>query len=346
MNPVKKIWIDLDNSPHVPFFYPIICQLEKRDYDLLITIRDGFQVRELAHYYGLPFIPVGQHSGKNKVLKLSGLFYRAGQLMPYMSHFKPDLALSHGSRSQMIYAGTFRIPSVEFSDYEFARNIPFFPATWLMTPEAIPTEMLTYKKGFYKYPGIKEDVYVPDFKPDAKTTGDLYADRSKIFVLLRPPATEAHYHNPESERILDAVIDHVTAHADARIVLLPRNHAQRIAIQSKWDRLFKDKKIVVPPNVVNGLDLIWHSDLVISGGGTMNREAAALGVPVYSIFRGKIGAIDRYLAGQKRLVLIETAEEAYSKIFIRPRDKSRPLEKKSNGTLKVIIENLEKIARG
>ncbi|OGC02730.1 hypothetical protein A2V82_09400 [candidate division KSB1 bacterium RBG_16_48_16] len=215
-----------------------------------------------------------------------------------------------------------------------------------MAPEAVPTEMLAYKKGYYKYPGIKEDVYVPDFKPDAKITGDLFADRGKIFILLRPPATEAHYHNPESEGILDAVIDHVAGHEDTQMVLLPRNGAQRIALQSKWNRLFENKKIVVPPNVVNGLDLIWHSDLVISGGGTMNREAAALGVPVYSIFRGKIGAIDRYLAGQNRLVLIETAEEACSKIFIRPRDKNGPLEKKSNSTLKVIVENLEKIAGG
>jgi len=47
-----KIWIDLDNTPHVPFFKPIIRELEKRGHEVVLTARDAFQVCELADRMG------------------------------------------------------------------------------------------------------------------------------------------------------------------------------------------------------------------------------------------------------------------------------------------------------
>jgi hypothetical protein len=145
----------------------------------------------------------------------------------------------------------------------------------------------------------------------------------ELLVTVRPPATEAHYHNPESDRLLKAALIFLTAQHDVRVVLLPRNDRQSAALRKEWGEQIAKGKIVIPAQVMDGLNLIWHSDLVISGGGTMNREAAALGVPVYSIFRGKMGAVDRYLAGAGRLVFVEHVEDIYTKIVLKRREPAR-----------------------
>jgi predicted glycosyltransferase len=126
----------------------------------------------------------------------------------------------------------------------------------------------------------------------------------------------------------------------ARVVLLARNQKQEDAIRAEWPGLFASSKIVVPPGAVDGLNLIWHSEMVISGGGTMNREAAALGVPVYSIFRGHIGAVDRYLANLGRLTLIDSVADVEKKIRLERRPRSSGPRTGSNETLNRIVENV------
>jgi len=83
--------------------------------------------------------------------------------------------------------------------------------------------------------------------------------------------------------------------------------------------------------------------LVISGGGTMNREAAALGVPVYSVFRGKIGAVDNYLARRGRLVLLETVEDVHTKIVIARRKRPAGPEKQSESILNDIVAHITSV---
>jgi predicted glycosyltransferase len=138
-------------------------------------------------------------------------------------------------------------------------------------------------------------------------------------VTIRPPATEAHYHNPEAEILLDAVFELLATIPQVKVILLPRNQKQEVALQRTHPELFACGKVRVPGAVVDGLNLVWHSDLVISGGGTMNREAAALGVPAYSIFRGHIGAVDRHLAATGRLVLLESVEDVKNKLIVKQR---------------------------
>jgi uncharacterized protein len=170
----SKIWIDIDNSPHVPFFRPIIEELENRGCQILLTARDCFQVCGLMDMFRFKYVRVGRHSGKNKARKLAGLFIRAGQLAPCVIKEKPDLAVSHGSRAQMILARMLGIPSACGDDYEPAKEIPFFKADWYFMPEVIPDNAMRMDKDhIIKYPGIKEDVYVPDFKPDSSIKNKL-----------------------------------------------------------------------------------------------------------------------------------------------------------------------------
>ena len=337
----KKIWIDLDNSPHVPFFAPIIEELERQGCSVILTARDCFQVCELADLYRFEYKRIGRHYGKNKFMKAAGTIFRALQLLPVAFKEKPDLVVSHGSRSQLLTATATRVRSVVIFDYEFAKPLPGLSPTWVMAPEVIPTSAVQFDtRRILKYPGIKEDVYVPRFKPDPSIVSELQLNPNHIIVTLRPPANEAHYHNPESESLFRAVMEMLRDSPNTTAVLLPRNGKQGKAIQSSWPELFASGKVRIPARAVDGLNLIWHSDLVISGGGTMNREAAALGIPVYSIFRGRIGAVDRYLADAARLVLVESVAEVRAKIALRRRERPTLEAHYDNTALAQVVANI------
>jgi hypothetical protein len=340
----RKIWIDLDNSPHIPFFIPIIKELEQRGYSVLVTARDCFQVLGLAQLHGLPHRVIGRHYGKSRILKIAGLCVRALQLVPTVLRERPYMAISHGSRAQLAACWLLRIPSAVIIDYEFAQGLKVTQPRWVMCPEIVaPSAVRSYHENrIFTYPGIKEDVYVPRFTPNPDLRAELGLEPGDIVVTIRPPATEAHYHNPESEALLDSVLAMLAAIPDAKIILLPRNQRQEAELRRAWPDLFAKGKVRVP-GVVDGLNLIWHSDLVISGGGTMNREAAALGVPVYSIFRGPIGAVDRYLASTGRLILLESTEDVRHKIVVQRRDGRRAPESAGGSTLRSIVENIVRV---
>ena len=310
----KKIWIDLDNSPHVPFFRPIIEELKKRNCEVIITARDAYQVRELVEFYGVSARMVGKHYGKDKVLKALGTCWRALALTAIMRKENPDLAVCHGSRGMLIASFLLKIPSIVMMDYEFTAKMPRIQPTWLLVPSVALDEQHKDGPKIVRYPGIKEDVYLSKFQPDTTLRRRLAVENNDLLITVRPPATEAHYHNPESDTLLTAVLNRFVSLPDCRVLLLPRNKRQESQLRSDWPAAVASGKILIPEHVEDGMNLIWNSDLVISGGGTMNREAAAMGVPVYSIFRGKIGGVDSYLADQGRLILIETVEDVRTKI--------------------------------
>ena len=337
----KKIWIDLDNSPHVPFFLPIIEELRGRGYQVLVTARDSYQVCELLDLYNLQCEVIGGHWGKNRLFKILSTCVRTIQLLPVIVRHKPDLAVSHGSRAQVLASYLFKIPTIAMWDYEFTSKMQFLHSAWFLTPEYIPDPIdVKAKARMRKYPGLKEDVYVPRFHPDASLRHQLGITPDDVMITVRPPATEAHYHNPEAEALLEAAMNRFMERAEPRVVLLPRNERQAARLRKTWRAWISSGRILIPEHAVDGLNLIWSSDLVVSGGGTMNREAAALGVPVYSIFRGRIGAVDRYLVQQGRLVLIENADDVRTKITLIPRDRSVKPRTGKRPALEVIINNI------
>jgi len=341
----KKIWVDIDNSPHVPFFRPIIEKLREREYEVLVTARDAYQVRELLEFYGVTSRIVGKHHGKQKLFKALGTCWRALALRKIVKEAKPDLAINHGSRGCLLACAFLGIPSVTLLDYEFTTKVPTIRPTWLMVPTVVPDDQLPIGSKVLKYPGIKEDVYLPGFHPDPSLKKRLGIAPNDLLVTVRPPAIEAHYHNPESEPLLAEALKRFVATENTQIILLPRNKRQEAALRSGWSEAIATGKILIPQHVEDGLNLIWNSDLVISGGGTMNREAAAMGVPVYSIFRGHIGAVDRYLSNQGRLVLLETTEDVRTKIKAVHRGRlTRPLSGVRSSALETIVRNIVAIA--
>jgi len=341
-----KIWIDLDNTPHVPFFIPIIRELERHGHQVVLTARDAFQVCELADEKGLRYVKIGHHYGKNPFMKVFGLLWRSAQLMPFYLRQRPALAISHGARSQILLCKLLRIPTVLIGDYEHSRSAPMASPKWMIAPDSLFGHRFSVKANRLRlFRGIKEDVYVPEFKPDLSLLNELGLRHDEMVITVRPPANEAHYYNPESDVLFVELMSRICRTPGVRAVLLPRHHLQEQALRADYPEWFEDSKTIVPSRAVDGLDLIWYSDLVVSGGGTMNREAAALGVPVYSIFRGKTGAVDRRLEQEGRLILIKSAKEVWTRIQFILRDKSCIPNNKPRPALDDIINFIEEIVQ-
>jgi hypothetical protein len=339
-----KIWIDLDNTPHVPFFIPIIEELRRRGYQVVLTARDAFQVCQLADDKGLPYTKIGRHYGRNPVMKILGLLWRSAQMVPFCLGQRPALALSHGSRSQVLLGNLLRIPTVLTTDYEYGRALPLARSRWLVLPEALKdSELLRDMRRVRYYRGIKEDVYVPYFKPDPSILDHLGLSSSDIVVAVRPPASEAHYHVPASDDLLCVLMARIGQTPGLRAVLLPRNAHQAKELREGHPEWFVGAKTVIPAGTVDGLSLLWFSDVIVSGGGTMNREAAALGIPVYSIFRGKTGAVDRRLEREGRLIMIRDAQDVWERIRFVARDKTGNPEVSPKPALADIVGHVEAI---
>jgi hypothetical protein len=244
----------------------------------------------------------------------------------------------------MLGIRSINIADYEYADFRLTTWIGSVQKKWIMTPEVIPADIFE-KAGLLKshilhYPGIKEDVYVPFFHPDPSIKDDLGLQPSDVVVTIRPPASEAHYHNPESEKLLMAVFELLGRHPEVKTVLLPRTHKQEAELRHARPELFATGRIVVPKHAVNGLDLIWYSDVVISGGGTMNREAAALGIPVYSLFRGTMGAVDKHLAETGKLVLLESEQDVYEKLKLAPRTKALAPRQTQKVALDAVVNHI------
>lgn len=341
----KKVWIDLDNSPHVPFFVPIMETLKQRGAEIMLTARNTYQVCDLLELFQLRCHVVGRHYGKNKMMKVLGNTTRALQLTPGIARSHPDLAVSHGSRAQVLVGKALGIPTVLMQDYEFSTRTGFLEADWVLTPEVVPNRaMCSRPERVLKYPGLKEDVYALGFIPKRSILYELNISNDDLLITLRPPATEAHYHNPQSDVLFAETLrfidrPHVTT------IVLPRSPNQEQAIRREWCSLISSGRVIIPDKAIDGLNLIWFSDLVISGGGTMNREAAALGTPVYSIFRGKIGAVDKYLAEEGRLTLIEDAAQIREKIVLRRWNRPAHPDQRNRRALNSIVENISTILK-
>ncbi|MFX0195077.1 MAG: DUF354 domain-containing protein, partial [Candidatus Hodarchaeota archaeon] len=298
--------------------------LERLGHEVALTARDCFQTCGLLDLAELKYKKIGKHFGKKAICKIAGLLIRTLQLYAFARGKGFSVAVNHGSPSQTLSAFLLRIPCVGMTDYEHQSDL-YFMLSKMLVPEVIPDDVLRTKKvttdKLVKYRGIKEEVYAGDFEADPAILDDLNIEPTKVIISIRPPATEAHYHNPESEYLLSAVIASLCKKRNVVMVVLPRTEKQRQAILKLAGQ--DSEKIIMPKKVLHGLNLIWHSDLVISGGGSMNREAAALGVPAYSIFAGEIGAVDRYLERRGRLHLISSPDDI-KRIRIEKRTHEQP----------------------
>jgi predicted glycosyltransferase len=306
-----RIWIDLGNSPHVPFFKALAGEFESRRHEIIWTARDYAQTVELARNAGIDAEVFGTHGGKNVLAKGAKFGKRVLDLIFWARGRKVDLVVSHNSQEPLVAARVLGIRSVTLMDYEHhpGNHLSFRAAKRVIVPASFPDEALrkfgVTKRKLRRFNGIKEDVYLADFKADPGFSDELAPlgiGADDILVVVRPHAPEALYHRQHENVLLDRLLDHLAGFEKTKIVLLPRKSYQGDQLRSKHPQ----RNIVIPDHALDGANLIAAADMVFSGGGTMNREAAALGVPAYTVFAGEPAAIDAYLIDEGRLRTVET----------------------------------------
>jgi uncharacterized protein len=293
-----RVWVDLTNSPHVLVLRPVIEILRRDGHDVEVTARDFAQTLELLDRHGIEHTAIGRHRGGRLASKATGLVSRSFALRRWARGRAFDLAIGHGSNDVSLAAASLRVPSATAFDYEWARvqhGLNCRLARAVVVPEAIPPSRLDRYGASGKlrrYPGLKEEYYLADFEPDRGVLEELGLDAAKPLAVVRTPPEVSLYHrfeNTQFATVLERLRD------QGQTVVLPRTAAQR-------EELARAGGYVVPEQAIDAPSLVALADLVVSAGGTMNREAVALGTPVYTTFEGRLGAVDERLIAEGRLL--------------------------------------------
>jgi predicted glycosyltransferase len=289
-------------SAHVLVFRPLIQLMRARGDEVEITARDYAQTLQLLELHGLDAEVIGKHGGRSRLAKLRAMERRLRSLRRWAKPRAFDIALAHGSHELTMTARRLGIPSATTFDYEFAwlqHQLGCRAATKVVVPDAIPPERLerygARPPKLLQYAGLKEEYYLADFEPDRMVLEDLALDPARVLVVLRPPPDVSLYHR-HSNPLFPQTVDSLGRHERVQAVVLPRTDEQRAFVE----RLALPS-LVVPTRAVDAQSLIALADLVVSAGGTMNREAAALGVPVWTTYGGRLGGVDEELIRQGRL---------------------------------------------
>ncbi len=297
-----RIWVDLTNSPHVLVLRPIIDVLRARGAEVRVTARDFAQTIQLCERLGVEHEVIGRHRGERLVAKAIGLADRSAALTRWARRAgRFDLALGHGSNDVTVAARLLRIPCSTMFDYEWAtvqHTINCRLAQAVVVPEAIPPERLDRygaRRKLQRYPGLKEEYYLADFEPDRAVIDELGLDDAQPIAVVRTPPSVSLYHRFEND-LFARVLDRLRG---TQTVVLPRVEQQRAQLDG----------FVVPERAIDAQSLVALADVVVSAGGTMNREAVALGTPVWTTFEGRLGAVDERLIAEGRLRRLEDPEQ-------------------------------------
>lgn len=303
------IWVDCTAAAHPLVLRPIIERLEARGHGVMVTAREYGQTLGILDRLGIPCTAVGSHGGASAPGKGRALVGRSARLARIAWTRRPDLALAHGSVDLAVVSSLYRIPSAQMQDYEFAgwqRQIAFRAARKVLMPDSIPLERLrkigAKERKLVRYPGLKEEYYLADFTPDAGVLDELGLDREKVLVVVRPPPETSEYHARND--VYGEAIRYLAESGSVQAVVIPRTEGQGSEV-----RAMGADNLIVPERAIDAQSLIAYADLVVSAGGTMNREAVALGTPVFTTFAGRMGGVDEGLIAAGRLrVLADPAE--------------------------------------
>ena len=304
-----RVWFDMTAPAHPIVLRPVIERLSAAGHDVHVTARDYAQTLGILDRLGIPYQAIGRHGGASRPRKLAALLSRTARMGLIGRRGRFDLAIAHGSNDLPLAAAALGIPAVNTFDYEWAtvqHRIGCRLAARVVVPEWIPPERLrpygVTDDKLRRYPGLKEEYYLADFEPDARVPHSLGVDPSRIVAVLRPPPDVSLY-QPASNLIFPQVLRELGSRDDVHAVVVPRTEQQREDV-----RALRLPSVIVPEQAIDAQSLIALADLVVSAGGTMNREAVALGTPVYGTFSGRLGGVDEELIRSGRLRRLTSVE--------------------------------------
>lgn len=306
-----RVWVDLTNTAHVVVLRPLVELLERAGHEVAITARPLSHTVELLERWGHPHTVLGRHGGAGRFGKARAAAGRVGEMVRFGVRRGFDCALAHGSTDLPAACRALGIPSTTTFDYEWAalqHHVGCRLASRVLVPKAIPPERLAQYGArppkLVWYPGLKEEYYLYDFEPDPGVLGELGLEGDEVLCVVRTPPDYALYLRDAEGELLTSLLRRLSRTPDTQTVVLPRTGAQAEGIRS-----IGGASLVLPHRAVDGRSLVAFADVLVSAGGTMNREAAVLGTPVWSVFEGRLGAVDELLAREGRLRFLRDPDE-------------------------------------
>jgi predicted glycosyltransferase len=336
-----RVWIDLANSPHVPLLVPVVSALEEDGHEVLLTARDHAQTLELARRHWPAVETFGGPSPGGRLAKGAAIARRADALRRFARSRRPRVAFSHGSYAQLVAARLAGVPAATMMDYEHqpANHLSFRLARKVIVPEVFPASALqrcgARPRKVIRYPGFKEELYLANFRPHGGVLDQLDLDDEKVIAVMRPPPDGALYHRSVNRRF-DDLFQLAASRADVQTILLPRTPVQAA-------RYGGHARVRIPHRAVDGSSLLAAADLVIGGGGTMNRESAVLGTPTYTVFAGELAAVDAELIRLGRMSDLRRAG-VVPRFEKKPRPSTRDTAR-AEPIMEAILGTLTELAR-
>jgi len=305
-----RVWFDLTNTAHVLVLRPLVELLERDGHEVEITARPLSHTLELLDDWDHPYTAIGRYGGASRAGKARAAAERLPRMIRFARGRRFDCALAHGSTDLPPACRVLGIRNTTMFDYEWAvlqHHVNCRLATRVLVPDAIPPDPLARYGArppkLVQYPGLKEEYYLSAWEPDRRALEELSVDTGRVVALVRTAPSYALYLGGSENALLPRVLRHLSA-SGVQTVVLARTPEQRAAIAS-----LSLRDVVIPARAVDGRSLVAFADLLVSAGGTMNREAAVLGTPVWSTFEGRRGAVDEQLAREGRLRFLTAPEQ-------------------------------------
>jgi uncharacterized protein len=305
-----RIWVDFTNTAHVLILRPLVELLERNGHEVALTARPLSHTIELLDEWGHPYTAIGRHGGAGRIGKARAAAGRIPRMIRFGRGRGFDCSIAHGSTDLPPAARLLGIPNTTMLDYEWAKlqhGVNCRLASRVLAPDAIPPERLARygaRRKLVSYPGLKEEYYMHDFEPDPSVLEGLGADPDAKLCVIRTAPSYALYLGGAESQLLPRVLARLAEAGNVRTVVLARNAEQAAAIDS-----LGLPRVTVPGHAVDGRSLVAFADLLVSAGGTMNREAAVLGTPAYTVFEGRLGAVDEMLMREGRLRFLDDPDE-------------------------------------
>lgn len=334
---MKKIWFDITNTPHVHFLLGVKDILDDIDqYSYTYTSREFSETNKLLHQkIGDNFTSIGKHYGKKNINKVRGLISRFLDVSKSVGEY--DISISNGSENAIWLSFLKRKKSIAFGDNDTARQWTYGRfVSFAFFPNAIPKSVLT-KQGIpdrklYLYDGYKEDIYLSGFKPDQNFLSKLPFQE---YVIVRPENLMANYiRNNEVRSIVPDLLKMLSG-SGVNILYLPRYKVD-------FEYAKGIKGIYIPDEPINGLDACFYANAVLTGAGTLAREAACMSVPAYSFYAGKqLLAVDQQMI-KKEMVMYSRDPDQIVQSVIR-KNKNEPEFSRSKIVRDEVQEKLKEV---
>ncbi len=286
------IWFDITNSPHVFFLEPFMKHFEKKGFEIYVTARDFYRLDQLLDAKKIKYQMVGGHFGKNIAAKAFGMAHRVAALTLKIKKLKPRACIAAGSPYAMVTSKLLGIPSAWITDNDISTHMTRYGAAYaskVFLPEESHVDFYT-KHGVKKekivlFKGLKEDFYLNNFKADPEYLKKIGVN-GRVAVMRSEPSHAVYFKGekgPEGQ-IIQTLLD-----KGYNLVYLPRTKEEEANIRKEFPSVF------VPEKAVDGQNLLANSEILIGAGGSMNREAVALGTKVLSTYSGESLGVDEWL---------------------------------------------------